>query len=312
MTPINTLLPVAGQLDALLAGLPAAKAHQVMQPLIEACREATVRAYAREALARVPSMRSIQSSSEWATGDEGQSYIDWHQITCTLADGTTVAFNDISMCRDCGEYLRYGHEHALAELEEANPDREPGMLEIEYAAGLLGIEPDDLDAAVEAMWDLIFVANPEGEERPFDVLALAVPAVADEGATHAAWLGHLFDAVQGCELIPAVRRRAIAGLLDPTLERHGIERHGATEYDNGAFPDIRAVFAGAELPGEEDSDDRMYLKLEPFDLKIKRTDEGLICELYARDGQLESLASCFAFDSDATPEDTEGREAQAA
>lgn len=312
MNPINTLLPLTAQLDALVAGLPAARTHEVLQPIIAACEQAKARAYAREALALVPNLRSIQSSSDWATGDEGQSFVDWYGITCTMADGSTVNLNDIGMCRDCGEYLRHGHEQALAALEEANPDREPGMLEMEHAAALFGIDADDLDKAVEAMWELVFCADPEGEDRLLDALALAVPAVADEGITNAAWLGHLFDAVQGCELVPAVRRRAIAGLLDPALGRHGIERREATAFESPAFPDVREVFAGAELPGEEDSFDRMYLKLEPFDLKIKRSDEGLICELYARDGQLDALDSCFAFDSDATPDESDEPAAQAA
>ncbi len=309
MTALNTLLPLAAQLDAFVSGVPATQVYRLLDPISDACRKATVRAHALDVLARVPNLRSLQSSSDWAIGDEGQGYIDWYSVTCTMADGSTVTLNDISLCRDCGEFLR-GHDEALAELERANPDREPGALELEHAAALLGIEADDLDTAANAMWELVFCADPEGEDRRLDVLALAEGPQAPDA--EARWLATLFDALQGCALIPANRRLAIAGLLDPVLAGHRIEPRPAAEVPASQFPDLRLMFSGAELPGDEEDDGRMYLRLDPFDLKIRRIGDGVSCELYARDGDLEPLAACCALDADACGDEPAARSARGA
>lgn len=105
--------------------------------------------------------------------------------------------------------------------------------------------------------------------------------------------------VTASRLIPATYREAIAGLLEASQDS-GIAGEASCAIIPDRFPDLRTAFASMELPDGSGQlcDDRIYLKLAPFDVKLQRTEEGLVCDIYGTD-DAECLASCYAFNQDA-------------
>lgn len=101
--------------------------------------------------------------------------------------------------------------------------------------------------------------------------------------------------------IPATYKQAISGLLEASQD-NGIAGAAGCNITPARFADLRAIFASMELPDGSGqlSNDRIYLKMPPFDVKLQRTDEGLVCDICDADG-IEGLASCYAFNEDAEP-----------
>jgi hypothetical protein len=66
---------------------------------------------------------------------------------------------------------------------------------------------------------------------------------------------------------------------------------------NGPLLDYDEAIARSE----QTDMDRMYLKVGPFDVKLAKTDEGLVVDVYPwkEEGSDIVLASTYAFDSDA-------------
>lgn len=101
--------------------------------------------------------------------------------------------------------------------------------------------------------------------------------------------------------IPATYKQAITGLLEASQDSGIAGAAGCDTLPEG-FADLRGIFASMELPDGSGQlcNDRIYLKMAPFDVKLQRTGEGLVCDIYDADG-VEALASCYAFNEDAEP-----------
>lgn len=107
-------------------------------------------------------------------------------------------------------------------------------------------------------------------------------------------------AIDAITLAPSRWRDALHGLLDAM---------GSDELDEGNaahFGDLRNVFGSVELP--HDGCERLYLKVMPFDLKINRTDEGLVVDIFDAhaEGRLESIASTYAYESETGGDEAQG------
>lgn len=87
---------------------------------------------------------------------------------------------------------------------------------------------------------------------------------------------------------------AIAGLLDQAHAPNDATEAPAT------LGDIRAIFRSMEIA--EPGGDRLYLKIAPFDVKLQRTDEGLVVDIFAEEAGLEPIASTYVFTDEAVEE----------
>ena len=107
----------------------------------------------------------------------------------------------------------------------------------------------------------------------------------------------LRTAIQSCEGLSPAWKEAIEGLVDAACVDEG---EAIAESPLGP---LKQVFASIELPGTETP--RMYIKLAPFDVSIKREQEGLVVDIFAsgEDAPLEPIASTYAFESDAIEAD---------
>lgn len=72
------------------------------------------------------------------------------------------------------------------------------------------------------------------------------------------------------------------------------------QVDPAVFWNLRQVIRDSELPDEEEdgANDRVYLRLAPFDLRLKRESEGIVIDVFS-EHDLEPLATAHAFYSDA-------------
>lgn len=293
--------PLSVQLDRLVTEAPHAHDLTFLSQLHEAIRDAQRRAHARGLLAALPSLRSIEVNYEHATGDSGESYIDWRQAICTFADGRVVTFKDEGWCDD-RRWLD-GEDDALAALGQSHPGVDPAELNRRLAALRLGVDESQVQRVACLVWGFIYAHQDDALDGSIELAPLMATSEAsaaplpEPGA--AATLPALFEAAQACGHLTGPEKAVLAGILDSAFRRANLDRIPLSPPDSHRFPDLRDVFANCELPDEE-TPDRIYLCLHPFDVKLQRTDEGLVCDIFSRDGELDPLASCYAFNEEAT------------
>jgi hypothetical protein len=90
---------------------------------------------------------------------------------------------------------------------------------------------------------------------------------------------------------------ALDGLLDAAAAA-GPPTGEEPKAPSPRFQDMRRVFGSIELP--TDGQERMYIKLFPFDVSLKRDASGLLVEIYdaSENAALGAIASAHAFDHD--------------
>lgn len=90
---------------------------------------------------------------------------------------------------------------------------------------------------------------------------------------------------------------AFEGLLDAAAAA-GPPDNDEPQTPSPKFQDLRRAFGSIELP--TDGKERMYLKLFPFDVSLKRDASGLLVELYdaSENAALGAIAAAYAFDHD--------------
>ena len=73
---------------------------------------------------------------------------------------------------------------------------------------------------------------------------------------------------------------------------------------------MKLEISNIEGPGGEYEDDRMYFTVNNlFDVKVVKTDEGIVIDVYTYGVGNDPLATTYAFDVDARAEQTEADEA---
>jgi len=98
----------------------------------------------------------------------------------------------------------------------------------------------------------------------------------------------------------AAEARILRGICDIARRRHGLGvATDAEEVAKGCFWDLRSMIGGSEFP--EGDEDRLYLHLPPFDVRLKRESEGLVVDVFAGE-TAESIATTYALFSDAEQE----------
>ena len=127
----------------------------------------------------------------------------------------------------------------------------------------------------------------------------------DEAVAHP--LTRMGASIAGAADLTTSERAVILGILDRAAKRLGLPELPDLNDKTGlgAFPDLRKCFRGAEFPGDDGNDDRIYLRMDPFDVKLRRNGEALEVDIFARDGDLDPLASAAALNEDAL-ENTSG------
>lgn len=99
--------------------------------------------------------------------------------------------------------------------------------------------------------------------------------------------------------LDASEKQLILGILDRGRERAGLVLPSLPPVD-GQFWNLRQMIRGSEFPTEDSNPERIYLKLEPFDIGIKREADGVVVDIWGHDEVgLESLGSTFAFFAEA-------------
>lgn len=142
---------------------------------------------------------------------------------------------------------------------------------------------------------------------PPHLQALVRAARAAAGQEHLATLTNL---VHGNPFLSPATSALVMGLLD-AARAQGVPSAAPAGERSAPFWDLRAMVAKAQLP--EGDDDSLYLFLSPFNLKIQRTDEGLVLDVFSAldPDNPEPLATTYAFASEAQP-DTDATQGPAA
>lgn len=121
---------------------------------------------------------------------------------------------------------------------------------------------------------------------------------------HRAQMSQLREAITGCTTLGPGWIEVLTGLTD-AAEAAGPAAPDEPQVASERYKDLREVFKSIEIP--VDGQDRMYIKLLPFDVSIKREAEGMLVEIYeaGEAAPLGAMASAYAFDIDTGPDEAE-------